>query len=135
MTYQEGLWLIFADEFSAGLVLLNSSPIIMYAAKIFGNYPNISLLLVAVSARISAGLINYWLGRVLYSAFLKYSASKETIKRYEKFSDKFRRYWVVILLCATVPVLGNFVVLLAGLVRYNLPRSMVFAALGTLIYI
>ena len=122
---------LFVISFLAATILPFSSELTLAGLIVTSNYDNLLLLIVASFGNVLGSVVNWALG--FYSRNLsskKWFPFKET--QIEKSSKWFRKFGKWSLLFAWVPVLGDPLTLIAGLLRVKFLDFIVLVAIGKL---
>jgi membrane protein YqaA with SNARE-associated domain len=122
---------LFVAAFLAATILPLSSEVVLSSLLLSGLSP-FALVAIATIGNVLGSLTNYALG---------YWASKEIIKRWLKMSDdefvraeqRFIKYGLFSLLFAWVPVIGDPLTVIAGVLRIRLLWFVILVAAGKLI--
>ena len=120
---------LFVISFLAATILPFSSELTLAGLIVTSNYDNLLLLIVASFGNVLGSVVNWVLG--FYSRNLsskKWFPFKET--QIEKSSKWFRKFGKWSLLFAWVPVLGDPLTLIAGLLRVKFLDFIVLVAIG-----
>lgn len=120
---------LFVISFLAATILPFSSELTLAGLIVTSNYDNLLLLIVASFGNVLGSVVNWALG--FYSRNLsskKWFPFKET--QIEKSSKWFRKFGKWSLLFAWVPVLGDPLTLIAGLLRVKFLHFIVLVAIG-----
>ena len=120
---------LFVISFLAATILPFSSELTLAGLIVTSNYDNLLLLIVASFGNVLGSVVNWALG--FYSRNLsskKWFPFKET--QIEKSSKWFRKFGKWSLLFAWVPVLGDPLTLIAGLLRVNFLDFIILVAIG-----
>ena len=120
---------LFIISFLAATILPFSSELTLAGLIVTSNYDNLLLLIVASFGNVLGSVVNWALG--FYSRNLsskKWFPFKET--QIEKSSKWFRKFGKWSLLFAWVPVLGDPLTLIAGLLRVKFLDFIVLVAIG-----
>jgi len=120
---------LFIISFLAATILPFSSELTLAGLIATSNYDNLSLLIVASFGNILGSVVNWALG--FYSRNLttkKWFPFKET--QLEKSSIYFRKFGKWSLLFAWVPVIGDPLTLVAGLLRTRFLDFIILVAIG-----
>ena len=120
---------LFAISFLAATILPFSSELSLAALIATSDYDNLLLLTVASFGNILGSLVNWALGS--YSRNLttkKWFPFKET--QIERSSKWFRKFGKWSLLFAWVPVLGDPLTLVAGILRVKFIDFIILVAIG-----
>ncbi len=122
---------LFVAAFLAATILPLSSEIVLSSLLLSGLSP-FALVAIATTGNVLGSLTNYALG---------YWASNEVIKRWLKISDeefvraeqRFVKYGLFSLLFAWVPIIGDPLTVIAGVLRIRLLWFVLLVATGKLI--
>ena len=120
---------LFIISFLAATILPFSSELTLAGLIVTSNYDNFLLLIVASFGNVLGSVVNWALG--FYSRNLsskKWFPFKET--QIEKSSKWFRKFGKWSLLFAWVPVLGDPLTLIAGLLRVKFLDFIILVAIG-----
>ena len=120
---------LFVISFLAATILPFSSELTLAGLIVTSNYDNLLLLIIASSGNVLGSVVNWALG--FYSRNLsskKWFPFKET--QIEKSSKWFRKFGKWSLLFAWVPVLGDPLTLIAGLLRVKFLDFIILVAIG-----
>ena len=120
---------LFAISFLAATILPFSSELTLAGLVATSNYDNLLLLIVASFGNVLGSVVNWALG--LCSRNLttkKWFPFKET--QIEKSSKWFRKFGKWSLLFAWVPVVGDPLTLVAGLLRVRFLDFIILVAIG-----
>ncbi|MHA7880522.1 MAG: YqaA family protein [Saccharospirillum sp.] len=125
-----GVWGLFVAAFLAATVLPLSSEVVLSALLLGGLSPT-TLVLVATVGNALGSLTNYALG---------YWASLVAVKKWLRLSDaeferaeqRFARYGLVSLCFAWVPIIGDPLTVVAGVLRIRLLWFLILVTLGKL---
>lgn len=119
---------LFLAAFLAATILPLSSEIVLTGLLLRGESP-LALLTVATMGNVLGSLVNYALG---------YWASKEVIRKWLQMSEKefvqaekpFAKYGLLALLLAWVPIIGDPITVVAGILRVRLLWFVLLVAAG-----
>jgi membrane protein YqaA with SNARE-associated domain len=122
---------LFIAAFLAATILPLSSELVLSALLLTGASPN-TLILVATVANVFGSLVNDTLG---------YWASLGVIKRWLNLSEqefnvaeqRFKKYGLWSLLLAWVPIIGDPLTVVAGLLRIRLLWFLILVSIGKLL--
>ena len=120
---------LFVISFLAATILPFSSELTLAGLIVTSNYDNLLLLIVASFGNVLGSVVNWVLG--FYSRNLtskKWFPFRET--QIEKSSKWFRKFGKWSLLFAWVPVFGDPLTLIAGLLRVKFLDFIVLVAFG-----
>ncbi|MCD4757252.1 MAG: DedA family protein [Arcobacteraceae bacterium] len=115
------LYLFFIALISATILPMGSEALLLYDISID---LNIYLLFLSATFGNSLGsLINYWLGLKGEEYLLNHNVIKEKhINKGKKYFDKYGGYS---LLLSWVPIIGDPITFVAGMLQYNLKRFII----------
>jgi len=115
------LYLFFIALISATILPMGSEALLLYDISID---LNIYLLFLSATFGNSLGsLINYWLGLKGEEYLLNHNVIKEKhINKGKKYFDKYGGYS---LLLSWVPIIGDPITFVAGILQYNLKRFII----------
>ena len=120
---------LFAISFLAATILPFSSEITLAGLIATSNYDNLLLLIVASLGNILGSVVNWALG--FYSRKLSkkkwFPFKDEQIERSSKWFNKFGRWS---LLFAWVPIIGDPLTLVAGLLRVKFIEFLILVTIG-----
>lgn len=122
---------LFIAAFLAATILPLSSELVLLALLLSG-LPPLTLVITATAGNLLGSLTNYALG---------YWASLSAVKRWLRLSEeeflgaqnRFRRYGIFSLLFAWLPVIGDPLTLIAGLLRVPLHWFVLLVGTGKLL--
>jgi membrane protein YqaA with SNARE-associated domain len=109
---------LFIASFLAATILPLSSEVVLGALLVNGLSP-VALVTIATAGNVLGSLVNYvlgwWLGQQVVRRWLKMSPDE-----FIRAEQRFRRYGLVSLLFAWVPVIGDPITVVAGVLRVRL---------------
>lgn len=119
---------IFIAAFMAATVLPLSSEVVL-SAMLLGGWPPAPLIVVATTGNILGALTNYALG---------YWSGEAVIKRWLRLSDvemsraqnRFAKYGVLSLCLAWLPIIGDPLTVMAGILRVKLRWFLLLVSIG-----
>ena len=128
---QLGYFGLFIAAFLAATILPLGSELVL-GALLLGGLSPVALVAVATVGNVLGSLTNYALG---------YWASKGVIQKWLKMSEeeflraeqRFTKYGIASLLFAWVPVIGDPLTVMAGILRIHLHWFVLLVALGKLL--
>jgi membrane protein YqaA with SNARE-associated domain len=132
MTAFDGVWplaAMMASAFAAGTLLPFSSEVALLAAVSTGLGSPIGLLIAASIGNVAGSCFNWWLGRHVrhFEGRRWFPFAPDTIS---KASQRFNRYGVGCLLLSWLPVIGDPLTFVAGLLRVPLAVFVPLVAIG-----
>jgi membrane protein YqaA with SNARE-associated domain len=121
---------LFIASFLAATILPLSSELVLSALLVSGLSPT-TLVLVATIGNVLGSLLNYILG---------YWASLSIVKKWLKYSEteflraeqRFKKYGVFSLLFAWLPIIGDPITVVAGVLRIHLAWFLILVTTGKL---
>lgn len=119
---------LFIASFLAATILPLSSELVLGALIINGLSPQ-SLVIVATVGNVLGSLTNYalgfWASKTILQKWLRMSESD-----FVKAEEKFNKYGIPVLLFAWVPVIGDPLTVIAGMMRVRLALFIVLVTVG-----
>lgn len=113
------LILLFAASFLAATIFPAQSEAVLAGFHLTGTYSTMLLVLVATTGNVLGSCVNWWLGRYLvHFKNYKWFPIKET--QLEQATYHYQRYGIWTLLLAWVPVIGDPLTIIAGMLRTNI---------------
>ncbi len=123
-----GYWGLFISAFLAATIFPLSSEVIL-TALLLKEFPVAPLVIIATLANVLGSLLNYtiayWGGDYLFIRYFKSSRIE-----FENAKVRFKKYGMLSLLFAWLPVIGDPITVAAGLLRVPLMYFIVIVALG-----
>lgn len=121
---------LFIAAFLAATILPLSSELVLSALLVSGLSPT-TLVLVATLGNVLGSLLNYMLG---------YWASLGIVKKWLKYSEseflraeqRFKKYGIFSLLFAWLPIIGDPITVVAGVLRIHLAWFLILVTVGKL---
>tara|TARA_R110002049_G_scaffold221841_12_gene393333 strand:+ start:432 stop:875 length:444 start_codon:yes stop_codon:yes gene_type:complete len=123
-----GLWGLGLSAFLAATILPISSELVLSSLLIAGENP-ISLLIIATSFNVLGSLLNYALGRWGADAIL-HRWLQLTTEQTNRAEQQFNRYGKLSLLFAWVPIIGDPLTFLAGILKVNIGLFLALVTIG-----
>jgi len=110
---------LFMAAFLAATLLPSSSEIVLVGLMATGDYPVLSLIAVASTGNILGAILNWWLGRGIehFRNRKWFPVSGEKLEQAQGWYLKYGR-WA--LLFSWVPLIGDALVIAAGILREKL---------------
>lgn len=121
---------LFLSAFLAATILPLSSEIVLVGLLLAEMNP-VLLVAVATVGNVFGSLINYGIG-FFGSDFLRIRVLHISEQQFERSKLRFRKFGTLSLLFAWVPVIGDPLTLMAGVLRVNLMWFLVLVTLGKL---
>ncbi len=119
---------MFLSAFLAATVLPLSSEIVLGALLLNGFNPVI-LVLIATFGNVLGSVVNYAIG--LYGGdYLRHRLLKISDEQFAKTRQRFEKWGLASLLFAWVPVIGDPLTLVAGVLRVNFIGFLLLVTLG-----
>lgn len=123
-----GLWGLGLSAFLAATILPISSELVMSSLLIGGEDP-IILLIIATSCNVMGSLLNYIIGRWGADTIL-HRWLQLTSAQIIKAEHHFNRYGKLSLLFAWVPIIGDPLTFLAGMLKVNMALFLALVTIG-----
>ncbi len=122
---------LFIAAFLAATILPLSSELVLSALLVSGLSPT-TLVLIATLGNVLGSLLNYMLG---------YWASLGIVKKWLKYSEseflraeqRFKKYGIFSLLFAWLPIIGDPITVVAGVLRIHLAWFLILVTTGKLL--
>jgi membrane protein YqaA with SNARE-associated domain len=125
-----GLWGLGLSAFLAATILPISSELVLSSLLIAGENP-ITLLIIATACNVIGSLLNYIIGRwgadTILQRWLHLTPAQTTKAEYQ-----FNRYGKLSLLFAWLPVIGDPLTFLAGILKVNIGLFLALVTIGKL---
>jgi membrane protein YqaA with SNARE-associated domain len=125
-----GLWGLGLSAFLAATILPISSELVLSSLLIAGENP-ITLLIIATACNVIGSLLNYITGRwgadTILHRWLHLTPAQTTKAEYQ-----FNRYGKLSLLLAWLPVIGDPLTFLAGILKVNIGLFLALVTIGKL---
>ncbi len=126
-----GYYGLFIAAFLAATILPLSSEIVLSTLLLGGYYPA-TVILTATAGNVLGSLVNYalgyWLSLELVKKWLKMSEAE-----FEKAEQRYRKYGLFSLLFAWLPIIGDPLTVIAGILRVRLLWFVILVTLGKLL--
>ena len=120
---------LLATAFGAATLLPLQSEAVLSLLLASGLYSNAGLLFVASAGNILGSLLNWWLGRTL-ETYRDKPWFPVSAKHLERAQRTYSRYGSGTLLLSWVPVIGDPLTLIAGVMREPLWRFLLLVTLA-----
>ena len=125
---QYGLWGLALSAFLAATILPLSSELILSALLLAGTNP-LAVLFIATLANVAGSILNYLIGRWGANTLL-YQWLHLSEKQTQKAEAQFERYGKWCLLFAWVPIFGDPLTLIAGVLKVNFSVFVLLVSTG-----
>ncbi len=125
------LLLLFSAALLAATVLPAQSEAVLAALQLTGRHTPVALVLTATSGNVLGACVNWLLGRSMerFKHRRWFPVKAHTL---EKASQRYQRYGAVLLLFSWVPIIGDPLTLIAGLLRVPFWLFLLLVTLGKL---
>ena len=129
MTIVAACWLLFGSAFLSATLLPGSSEAVLIGLLASGTGQPALLVTAASPGNIAGAVVNWGMGRyfLLFRNRAWFPVKDATNARAQAW---FARYGVWSLLLSWVPIVGDPLTLVAGIMRVPIGRFLVFVALG-----
>jgi membrane protein YqaA with SNARE-associated domain len=123
------LALLFAAAFLAATIIPAQSEAVLVGLLMKGEHTAVTLVLVATIGNVLGSCINWWLGRFLehYKDRPWFPVKPEALNR---ASRTYQRYGIWTLMFAWVPIIGDPLTVVAGVLRVPFVMFVVFVTIG-----
>lgn len=119
---------LFVSAFLAATILPLSSEVVL-SALLINNFSPTTLVVVATIGNVLGSLVNYFLGFWLSVAVVK-KCLKMSDDDFSHAEKRFKKYGLVSLCFAWVPVIGDPLTVIAGALRVNIVWFVVLVTAG-----
>ncbi len=126
-----GLGGMFLSSFLAATILPLSSEVVL-GLLLAGGYGTLPVVAVATTGNVLGSVVNYWLG-LAGSQWLTRKFSRISEEELQRARDRFQSWGTASLLLAWVPVLGDPLTVVAGMLRVNLWIFILLVTIGKLL--
>lgn len=127
------MWLtlsaVFGSAFLAATILPFYSEVVLAAAVAEGSVDSLALWTAATVGNVLGAAVNWWLGKYAnhWRGRRWFPASEQTMEKAERW---FNKYGVWSLLMAWLPVGGDALTVIAGLLRVRLDLFLILVTIG-----
>ncbi len=120
---------MFASAFLAATILPAQSESLLVLLILAGDLPVVALVAVASLGNVLGSVVNWFLGRSLerYGARRWFPVSPEKLERARRWYARYGRWS---LLASWVPVIGDPITLVAGVLREPLPSFLLLVGIA-----
>ena len=119
---------LFLSAFLAATILPLSSEVVLVFLLLAEINP-VLLIVVATTGNVLGSVVNYGIG-FWGSTFLRRKILKVSESQFEKSEQRFRKMGTLSLLFAWVPIIGDPLTLIAGVLRVNIVWFLLLVTLG-----
>jgi membrane protein YqaA with SNARE-associated domain len=126
-----GYFGLFIAAFLAATILPLSSELVLSVLLLSGLSPT-TLVIVATVGNVLGSLTNYALGYWASLAFVK-KWLKLSEAEFESAEERFKKYGLFSLLFAWVPIIGDPITVIAGILRIRLWLFLILVTIGKLL--
>jgi len=123
-----GLWGLGLSAFLAATLLPLSSELVLSALLLAGENP-FAVIIIATFGNVLGSIVNYLIGRWGSDSIL-HRWFKLTQQQTDKAEQRFNRYGKWSLLLAWVPVIGDPLTFIAGMLKINFGLFILFVTIG-----
>ena len=121
---------LFLSAFLAATILPLGSEVVLVGLLLNGFNP-ISVVSVATVGNVLGSLVNYAIG-LFGSAFLIHRFLKISDESFDKSKQRFEKWGTASLLLAWVPIIGDPLTVIAGVLRINIWLFLLLVTVGKL---
>ena len=125
-----GYFGLFLSAFLAATILPLSSEVVL-TVLLLAELDPVLLVTVATAGNVLGSVVNYAIG-FYGSLFLLQRVLRISEDKFDRSKQRFEKYGVISLLFAWVPVIGDPLTLIAGVLRINLITFLILVTLGKL---
>ena len=118
---------LFLMAFTAATLIPAQSEAVLFALFVLGEQSVLLLILVASVGNVLGSTVNWWLG-VKIETFKDRKWFPVSRKRLEQAQGYYRRYGSLLLLLSWLPVIGDPITLVAGVLRENIGRFLLIVS-------
>lgn len=119
---------LFISAFLAATILPLSSELVLSALLLNGFNP-IFLVLLATVGNVLGSVVNYFIGRY-GSDYIRHKFLKTTDEEFERSRQRYEKWGRWSLLLAWVPVIGDPLTVMAGILRVNFIWFLTLVTIG-----
>jgi len=123
-----GLWGLALSAFLAATILPLSSELVLSALLLAGENP-LAVIIIATFGNVLGSIVNYLIGRWGADSIL-HRWFKLTQQQSDKAEQRFNRYGKWSLLFAWVPIIGDPLTFVAGMMKVNFGLFIFLVTLG-----
>ena len=124
-----GYWLLFLSAFGAATLLPLQSEAVLMSLLLQERYLVWLLLLVATIGNVLGSCVNWWLGLKI-EKFKDHKWFPVSDKQLEKAQNYYQKYGAWSLLLSWVPIIGDPLTLLAGVLKMPFWRFLILVILA-----
>ncbi|WEJ62656.1 YqaA family protein [Thiomicrorhabdus lithotrophica] len=121
---------LFLSAFLAATILPLGSEVVLVGLLLNGFNP-VSVVSVATVGNVLGSLVNYAIG-FFGSAFVIHSVLKISDESFDKSKQRFEKWGTASLLLAWVPIIGDPLTVIAGVLRINIWLFLLLVTVGKL---
>lgn len=126
------LLILFFSSFLAATLFPAGSEIVLTNLHLKGQYDAVTLIAIATIGNVLGSLINYWIGLYLIKfQDRKWFPIKK--KAINKATNSFRKYGIFTLLFAWLPIIGDPLTLVAGILKVPMWIFLSLVTIGKLL--
>lgn len=128
LSAEAGLWGLFASAFLSATILPGSSEVVMIG--LITAYPALAwpAFAVALAGNVCGALLTFGMGYAARQGYERFQRVQWKLD--ERQMQRLQRFGPPALFLSFVPLAGDALVLAAGWLRLDLPRSVLWIALG-----
>lgn len=125
------LTILFASSFLAATIFPAGSEVVLANLNIAGDHDKFLLLAVATIGNVLGALVNWFIGYYLIKFKNKkwFPIQKRKIDKYSRF---YRKWGILSLLLAWMPIIGDPLTVIAGIFKTNIWLFLTLVTIGKL---
>nr|WP_158458478.1 YqaA family protein [Pseudomonas fluorescens] len=120
---------LFMVAFAAATLLPLQSEAVLVGMLLSGHYTNVLLLLVATAGNVLGSVVNWYLGRYI-ERFRHRRWFPVSERNLDKAQNTYRRYGRGVLLFSWLPIVGDPITMVAGVMREPLWSFLIIVTLA-----
>lgn len=135
MDHTEIYALLFTDTLTSNLAINISGELVLPSMKVFGNYDNFQILLVALAAYCIAICLNYVLGILCFKVLSPINS--RDVENSKRVLDKIKNSKAIylLLILSAVPFFGKFILVFLGFLRFRCSHTLLLGGIMKLLYL
>lgn len=124
---------LFIDQFQTNLVLIPHDSYMLQSILFFDAEPKNTILIISLLAALSAQILNFTLGRVFFTIYLKVKDATLEL-RFFKLQKIISKYSQILAFSSWLAIIGGFLILLLGFTKVSFKQFITWTSFGYLLY-